>query len=95
MRPWQYLLVGLCGFTAELVVCRYLVPPSSWIHCALESQELMRICLKRLRGLSRVHLVDAGFVWTEPHSKRIKVKLTVQKEVHARVSGCCGEFILL
>jgi len=26
-------------------------------------------------------LVDANFIWTEPHSKRIKVKLTVQKEV--------------
>jgi nonsense-mediated mRNA decay protein 3 len=25
--------------------------------------------------------VDATFVWTEPHSKRIKVKLTIQKEV--------------
>jgi len=62
---------------------RYLVPPGTWVQCALESQELMRICLKRLRGLNRVHLVDAGFVWTEPHSKRIKVKLTVQKEVHS------------
>ena len=39
------------------------------------------MCLKRLKGLNKVHLVDAGFVWTEPHSKRIKVKLTVQKEV--------------
>ena len=29
----------------------------------------------------QVRLVDAGFVWTEPHSKRIKVKLTIQKEV--------------
>ncbi|KAK2090605.1 ribosome-binding protein [Saguinus oedipus] len=28
-----------------------------------------------------VRLVDAGFVWTEPHSKRLKVKLTIQKEV--------------
>lgn len=26
-------------------------------------------------------LVDAGFVYTEPHSRRIKVKLTIQKEV--------------
>ena len=26
-------------------------------------------------------MTDAGFIWTEPHSKRIKVKLTVQKEV--------------
>jgi NMD protein affecting ribosome stability and mRNA decay len=29
-----------------------------------------------------VRLVDAGFIWTEPHSKRIKVKLTIQKEVN-------------
>ena len=28
-----------------------------------------------------VRLVDAGFIWTEPHSRRIKVKLTVQAEV--------------
>ena len=26
-------------------------------------------------------LVDAGFIWTEPHSKRLKVKVTVQAEV--------------
>lgn len=26
-------------------------------------------------------MVDAGFIWTEPHSRRIKLKLTVQKEV--------------
>ena len=30
---------------------------------------------------NQVRLIDAGFIWTEPHSKRIKVKLTVQKEV--------------
>jgi nonsense-mediated mRNA decay protein 3 len=41
------------------------------------------VCLKKLKGLSKVHLVDAGFVWTEPHSKRIKVKLTIQKEVQS------------
>ncbi|KAK6130538.1 hypothetical protein DH2020_035719 [Rehmannia glutinosa] len=28
-----------------------------------------------------IRLVHAEFIWTEPHSKRIKVKLTVQKEV--------------
>ncbi len=25
-------------------------------------------------------LVDANFLWTEPHSKRLKVKVIVQKE---------------
>eukprot|EP00118_Oscarella_pearsei_P013320 m.105562 g.105562 ORF g.105562 m.105562 type:complete len:501 (+) comp37230_c0_seq10:145-1647(+) len=60
---------------------RYLQPPATWMNCALESRELLGLCLKKLKGLNQVHLVDASFVWTEPHSKRIKVKLTVQKEV--------------
>ena len=29
----------------------------------------------------QMKLVDAGFIWTEPHSKRLKLKLTVQAEV--------------
>lgn len=33
------------------------------------------------QGLSKVRLIDASFVWTEPHSKRIRVKLSIQKEV--------------
>ncbi|EEB15514.1 Nonsense-mediated mRNA decay protein, putative [Pediculus humanus corporis] len=60
---------------------RYLQPPSEWIYCALESRELLAFCLKKLKGLNRLKLIDAGFVWTEPHSKRIKVKLTVHGEV--------------
>lgn len=31
--------------------------------------------------MQKVKLVDAGFIWTEPHSKRLKVKLTIQAEV--------------
>eukprot|EP00163_Fabomonas_tropica_P022840 TRINITY_DN3994_c0_g1_i2.p1 TRINITY_DN3994_c0_g1~~TRINITY_DN3994_c0_g1_i2.p1 ORF type:complete len:544 (-),score=140.87 TRINITY_DN3994_c0_g1_i2:242-1873(-) len=62
---------------------RYLQPPKYWVACELESRELLSLCLKRVRGLNKVKLVDAGFVWTEPHSRRIKVKLTVQKEVFA------------
>lgn len=61
---------------------RYLQPPNSWISAPLESKELLAVCLKKLKSsLSKVRLVDAGFIWTEPHSKRVKVKLTVQKEV--------------
>lgn len=61
---------------------RYLQPPGTWVQCALESRELLTLCLKKLKAsLSKVRLIDAGFVWTEPHSKRLKVKLTIQKEV--------------
>lgn len=51
-----------------------------WLSCALESKELMALCLRRLKGLSKVRLIDASFIWTEPHSKRIKIKITIQKE---------------
>lgn len=49
--------------------------------CELESKELLALCIKRLKGLSKVKLIDAGFRWTEPHSRRIHVRLLVQKEV--------------
>ncbi|PIA28939.1 hypothetical protein AQUCO_06400005v1 [Aquilegia coerulea] len=42
-----------------------------------KSKELLTFCVKRLR-LTTAH---AEFVWTKPHSKRIKVKLLVRKEV--------------
>jgi len=55
---------------------------TQWVTVALESRELLALCLKKIKGINKdVKLVDAGFVWTEPHSKRIKVKLTIQKEV--------------
>ncbi|KAJ1673156.1 ribosome-binding protein, partial [Spiromyces aspiralis] len=62
---------------------RYLQPPTHWLACDLESRELLAMCLKKLKGLSKVRLIDAGFIWTEPHSRRIKVKLTIQKEIFA------------
>ena len=62
---------------------RYHQPPTAWIDAPLESPRLLTLCLKKLRGLSKVKLVDAGFVWTEPHSRRLKVKLTIQREVFA------------
>jgi nonsense-mediated mRNA decay protein 3 len=62
---------------------RYLSPPNIWVVAELESRELLALLLKKLKGLAKVRLIDAGFIWTEPHSKRIKVKLTIQKEVFA------------
>ncbi|KZT37022.1 NMD3-domain-containing protein [Sistotremastrum suecicum HHB10207 ss-3] len=70
---------------ASLAFCRncdrFLSPPQTWTIAQPESRELLAICLKKLKGLNKVRLIDAGFIWTEPHSKRIKVKLTIQKEV--------------
>lgn len=60
---------------------RWLMPPTSWIVAAPESRELLALCLKKLRGLNKVRIVDASFVWTEPHSRRVRVKLTIQDDV--------------
>jgi len=61
-----------------------------WIGCELESRELMALCLTNVSGLKkrkgegdRVRLVDAAWVWTEPHSMRLKIRLTIQREVLA------------
>ncbi|XP_071697369.1 uncharacterized protein [Rutidosis leptorrhynchoides] len=59
----------------------YLQPPRTWIKAQLESKKLLTFCVKRLKNLSKLKLIRAEFIWTEPHSKRIKVRLRVQKEV--------------
>ncbi|KAK3318206.1 NMD3 family-domain-containing protein [Apodospora peruviana] len=60
---------------------RWLLPPASWVTALPESRELLSLCLKRLRNLGKVRITDAKFIWTEPHSRRIKVKVTVQDSV--------------
>ncbi|PQE28774.1 putative nuclear export sequence-containing nonribosomal protein [Rutstroemia sp. NJR-2017a WRK4] len=60
---------------------RWLLPPATWIVAAPESRELLALCLKKLRGLHKVRIIDASFIWTEPHSRRVKVKLTIQDSV--------------
>lgn len=67
---------------------RWHLDGGKWIGCDLESRELMSLCLKNVSGLNKTNiggdkimLVDAGWIWTEPHSMRLKVRLTVQKEV--------------
>lgn len=57
------------------------------MSCALESRELMALCLSNISGLKtakgsrNIRLIDAAWIWTEPHSMRLKVRLTIQKEV--------------
>ncbi|KAJ6607944.1 NMD3 family-domain-containing protein [Mycena sp. CBHHK59/15] len=60
---------------------RFLSPPQAWTLARPESSELLSICLKKLKGLNKVRLTEAHFIWTEPHSKRLRVSMTIQKEV--------------
>nr|PIL96620.1 NMD3 family protein [Toxoplasma gondii COUG] len=61
---------------------RYMHIQNKWLACELESRELMAVCLKKVRGLKKVEkIVDCQWLWTEPHSRRVKMKLTVQSDV--------------
>ncbi|KAK3157221.1 hypothetical protein QOZ80_2AG0117810 [Eleusine coracana subsp. coracana] len=62
----------------------YLQPPRSWLRAGPESPELMQILLRRInRPLARlrVSLSGAEFVFSEPHSKRLRLKLRLRREV--------------
>lgn len=69
-----------------LVFCKnckrlHVGPGDIWMFADRESRELMGVCLKRLAlGRKNLRLVDAGFIWTEPHSMRTKIKVTVRGE---------------
>mmetsp|Transcript_10444 Transcript_10444/g.11973 ORF Transcript_10444/g.11973 Transcript_10444/m.11973 type:complete len:423 (+) Transcript_10444:219-1487(+) len=57
-----------------------------YVACELESPELLALCLKAIHGLGKgkkdsATLVDARWIWTEPHSKRLKIELEIEKEV--------------
>ena len=41
---------------------------------------MLALCLRKLARLSKVRIIDASFIWTEPHSRRIKVRITIQQE---------------
>lgn len=68
------------------------VNAGKWVAADLESRELMSLCLSKVSGLSNnkkkqqnggLRLVDAAWIWTEPHCMRLKVRLTVQREVQS------------
>jgi len=60
----------------------YLNHAGRWMPAELESRELLGICLKKVKGINKdCKLVDASFIWTEEHSKRLKIRITIQKEV--------------
>lgn len=70
-----------------------------WTVLEPESPQLLTFLLKHIKGLNKsVKLIDSSFIWTEPHSRRIKIKLTVQKEVEMGKAilqkQCVVEFIV-
>lgn len=67
----------------EVIFCpdckKYLTITKTYVYVERESVEMMGLLLKYLRKTNDIELKDASFVYTEPHSRRIKIKITIQK----------------
>jgi len=60
-------------------------------YCEPESPQLLTICLKHIPILAKkghsshthnkIHIVDSSWIWTEPHSMRLKLRLTVRTDL--------------
>ncbi|EZG65867.1 NMD3 family protein [Gregarina niphandrodes] len=61
--------------------CQRYESKNQWLMCEWESKELLALCLKRIRKPKDVRLVEASFIWTESHSRRIKVQIGVEREI--------------
>ena len=77
-----------CPIIHQCRTCRrYQRTPTRYEDCTVESPELLAICLQHIPALQstvhpKLHLVDAGWIWTEPHSMRFQVHVTVRAEIH-------------
>jgi len=62
-----------------------LVGGGRYESLGVESSGLLALCLRAIPALKKqkssevsLEVLDAGFIWTEPHSMRIKLKLTLK-----------------
>ena len=63
---------------------RFLRPP--YVKIERESTDMMKLCLSRIKSYDKsVKIIDSNFIYTEPHSKVIKIKITLQKEVEKNI----------
>ena len=63
----------------------------TWAHAEPESAALMGICLKQgvehCLSKARMSLEDARWEWTEPHSRRLRVRVTVRRHLDDLPNG--------
>ncbi|KAF9764920.1 60S ribosomal export protein NMD3 [Nosema granulosis] len=57
---------------------RYHTPPKTWNNYEWGSRELLIYLIKRNTSLDKFEIVDSNFVYTEEHSKRMKISVTIE-----------------
>ena len=72
----------------EIIFCRqcprFLRPP--YVKISRDSTDMMNLCLSRIKSYDKkVKIIDSNFIYTEPHSKIIKIKITLEKEIEKNI----------
>ncbi len=70
----------------------------SWVHAEDESPQLLALALKLVqRPKHDAAITDARFLYTEPHSRRLKLKLTLSSDLGATATlqrSCVAEIVV-
>ncbi|KAI5193275.1 60S ribosomal export protein NMD3 [Nematocida minor] len=66
---------------------RYSVPPSGWTTLRFEGPEMLAYLLKKIPELAKLKLVDAYFIHSEEHSKRVRMKVSIDRSSELGMFG--------
>ena len=59
---------------------RYNIPPNSWKSFAWGSKDLLIYLLSRNKSLKKLNIIDSNFIYTEEHSKKMKVEILILED---------------
>lgn len=59
---------------------RYLIPPNGWKSFSWGSQDLLIYLLGRNKSVKGLNIIDSNFIYTEEHSQRMQVEITILKD---------------
>jgi nonsense-mediated mRNA decay protein 3 len=83
----QYSITDDIDRNLEIIQCKkcekWNTKLDQWINHDMESTGLLNVCLKKVNALSKkdVKILHAAWVWTEPHSRRLKISVDIERGV--------------
>ena len=73
-KQMEAVQCGKCG--------RWHVRQDRWMSYDHESSELLAMLMRRVSSvLTATKIIDASWIWTEPHSRRMKINVDVERDV--------------
>lgn len=60
---------------------RYLNVNNKWYKCALDSKELLQMCLSKINALKFVTILETGWIYSDESNNDFKIRIKIQKDV--------------